>query len=61
VTVLPRDMSLALLKAMGCPAELCQSVRIDMQLNELVAVEIRYSLDPAWLEAAGKMLKKSLE
>lgn len=57
-SVLARDMATALLKAMGCPLELCASVSFDIQDGELAAVVIRYHLDPAWIEAAGKELRE---
>jgi hypothetical protein len=57
--VLGRELSIEILKAMGCPIELCQSVSIDMRVDELVSLEIRYALNPEWLEAAAKALAEA--
>lgn len=56
-TVLSRDLSIELLKAMGCPVELCQGVSIEMQQGELAALTVRYTLNPDWLVTASAALK----
>jgi hypothetical protein len=60
-TVLSNDMRLALLRAMGCPTGLCTRVSFEIEMGELAAVNIRYNLDPAWIEAAGKELREAGE
>ena len=53
-TVMSRDMSIAILEAMGAPVDNAQSVAISFENKAFVTLTITYSADPQWLVDAGQ-------
>lgn len=56
--MLTKEFARELLKAMGCPGDQCQSVTINTDIDNLVTVDIRYSVDPEWLKKASEAMIK---
>jgi len=53
-----KQVAIEILNAMGAPVELCQSVDIDLPLDGVATVTLRYSLSGEALRAAGEALTK---
>ena len=53
-----KQVAIELLKAMGAPVKLCQSVEIDIPLNEVATITVRYSLSGDALRIAGEALSR---
>jgi long-subunit fatty acid transport protein len=49
-----RDMSIAILEAMGAPVDNAQSVSISFENKAFVTLTVTYSADPQWLVDAGQ-------
>lgn len=53
-----KQAAIELLKAMGAPVELCQSVDIELPADGVATVVVRYSLSGDALRVAGEALTK---
>lgn len=53
-----KQVAIELLNAMGAPVYLCQSVDIDLPLDGMATVTLRYSLSGDALRIAGEALAK---
>ena len=53
-----KQVAIELLKAMGAPVELCQSVEIELPVDGVATVTLRYSLSGEALRIAGEALSK---